>query len=200
MVGLPRTRGPLAPAVFTATRVGFGRLLDATSLAPRVAPGVKVDAKPTADELRPGAKRYLAGVGLAAFGTAVAALVGAGPFDADQTPLVLGFALAMVLASSVEIPFAAGTKLYFDTAILVAVVLLFPPAVALVLISGSMLAVAALRRDPAEQTLFNIAQAVLQVTIGGVILAIAGWQVGDLDSSILALRCSRRQSGSAVVR
>jgi PAS domain S-box-containing protein len=83
----------------------------------------------------------------------------------------------MALAWLFPIHFAAKTKLYADAAVLIAAVLLLPPAFALVAVgSGTLLAHVA-RPDSRDwdQALFNTAQVMLVTLPAVILLAIAGW-------------------------
>ena len=137
----------------------------------------------TADEdrLRPAAKLYLALLGVAAFVALGVALAGASTPGRDQAALALVLAGAMVLGGLRPLPFTAGTKLALDTSVLVAAVLLFEPAVAMLIAGSGKMAAQALRRQPRDQTLFNTALMVLLAAAGSLLLAASDWDVGLLN-------------------
>ena len=137
------------------------------------------DAAAEMEPLRPAANRYLIAIVLAALATAVVALSHASaPNNSARIVLAVSLAAAGMLAQLFPLHFAEKTKLYLDTAVLVAAVILFEPGIALLLMgAGSMLAHVA-RREPWDQTLFNTAQVVLLAAGGSALLIAAGWR-GD---------------------
>jgi diguanylate cyclase (GGDEF)-like protein len=130
------------------------------------------------EPLRPAAKRYLVTIVLAASATALVALSHVSALKSERIVLAVALAVAAMLAQLFPLHIAAKTKLYLDTAVLVAAVLLFEPGVALLLMgTGTVLAHLA-RREPWDQTLFNTAQVVLLAAAGSALLAATGWR-GD---------------------
>ncbi len=127
--------------------------------------------------LRPAAQTLLAAMTLAAIAAVGVALAWAGLPTSDRLPLTLVLAGGVTLASLFPLPFVARTKLYLDTAILLAAVLLLEPAAALLVAASGVLLGEALRRQPWDQTVFNGAQATLQAATGSAVLAAAGWRV-----------------------
>ena len=130
--------------------------------------------------LRPAAARYLAMLAVAAWAAVAVALADAGLPDRSQGALALTLAGAMALGGLRPLPFAAGTKLAIDTSVLVAAVLLFDPAMAMLVTGSGKLLAQALRRQPRDQTVFNVAQTVLLAAGGGQVLAAGGWHAGHL--------------------
>ena len=135
------------------------------------------------EPLRLAARRYLTAVALVALVAlvlAVAMLAAADRPSVGSAALALALAAGMTLAGLFPLPFAAKTKLYLDTATLVAAVLLYPPGVAVLVVASGMLLAHLLRHQPREQTIFNTAIAVVQAALGGAVLAAAGWNPDDL--------------------
>ena len=83
-----------------------------------------------------------------------------------------------MLAQLFPLHVAAKTKLYLDTAVLVAAVVLFEPGVALLLMGAGTALAHVARREPWDQTLFNTAQVVLLAAAGSALLTATGWR-GD---------------------
>src|SRR5690348_15316587 len=126
--------------------------------------------------LRPAAKTFLGAMALAAVASIVVALAWSGPPAADRLSLALVLAGGIVLAGLAPLPFVDRTKLYLDTAVLLAAVLLLdPPSAMLVAAAGTLLG-QAVRRQPQDQAVFNAAQATLQAATGVALLAAAGWR------------------------
>jgi diguanylate cyclase (GGDEF)-like protein len=132
------------------------------------------------DALRPAAKWYLAVVVLAALVAAVVALSHTSVPPRDHAALALALSVAATLAGLFPLPFAAKTKLYLDTAVLIAAVLVLEPGVALLVVGSGTLIAHVLRRQPWDQTMFNGAQMVLLAAAGGGFLAATGWQFTDV--------------------
>lgn len=131
--------------------------------------------------LRPATAAYIACLlGLALIFTAVAATRDPG---IDPTDLLVAVVATgcMLAAWLLPIQFAPNTKYYLDTAVMIASVLLLPPALAAVAIGTGTLAAHAIRpnaRDWAE-ALFNTAQAMLVALAAAFILDLAGWDAGE---------------------
>ena len=132
------------------------------------------------NELRPAAKLYLGAVAVAALGAALAAVSHAAVPGPARLALALALAAATALAACFPLHLGPGTKLSLDTALLVAAVLLFEPGVAVLVVGVGALLADAARRQPWDQTLFNLALRVLLVAAGGGALAAAGWRVEHL--------------------
>ena len=157
-------------------------------IAPRLVLGLvrqACDAVPReqdreAEPFRPAAKRYLAAMGLAAAATAVVALGAATRPSLENTALAVALMAATVLAWLFPLTFGAGTKLYLDTAVLVAAMLLFDPGIALVVVALGRILAHRLRRRRWDETWINTGIAVLQVGTGGALLSVLGWRAEDL--------------------
>ncbi len=91
----------------------------------------------------------------------------------------LGLAVAMVgfmiIAWLFPLPFAYQTKLYLDTSVIIASIMLFDPGVAIVVAATGTIVAHTLRRRTAAESIFNAAQTALQVAVGGLVLGAAGW-------------------------
>ncbi|MDP9369256.1 MAG: ATP-binding protein [Chloroflexota bacterium] len=123
---------------------------------------------------------YIVGLALAACGLALVALAHAGPLGRERALLALVGTGCVALAGLYPLPFAARTKLYLDTSVLFAAVLLFEPGIALLIAGAGTLLAHLVRRQPWDQTIFNTAQAMIEATVGALVLAGAGWQVDPL--------------------
>ncbi|MEA2528946.1 MAG: hypothetical protein QOG89_590 [Thermomicrobiales bacterium] len=91
----------------------------------------------------------------------------------------LGLAVAMVgfmiIAWLFPLHFAAQTKLYLDTSVIFASVMLFDPGIAiLITATGTALAHVLRRRTPTE-SIFNASQTALQAAVGGLVLGLGNW-------------------------
>ncbi|HEY7035031.1 MAG TPA: bifunctional diguanylate cyclase/phosphodiesterase [Thermomicrobiales bacterium] len=188
--------GP-SPAFDPALRL----LIDAPeTAAPRPAPRhgpPAADPAPAASPAAPDRLRLLTASYVAAL-VCSAALFGAR--DLARLPPMpqarLGLAVAMVgfmvVAWLFPLPFAFQTKVYLDTGVVFASILLFDPGVALAAAAlGTAIAHALRRRTPAE-SVFNAAQIALQAAIGGWILGLGGWSTD-------AVRVARPRDAAAVL-
>src|SRR5687768_8448289 len=144
----------------------------------------------------PAVRRYVAALTTAAL--AATALAVARMPAPDRDAVLLAGVLAVCLAAAWLFPlhFAYKTKLYVDTAVVFAAVLLLDPGLALPLAGLGTLAAHLLR--PASrvplQLAFNTAQEVLQVGAGSLVLVAAGWDclapAFDRPTSLLAVGAS----------
>jgi diguanylate cyclase (GGDEF)-like protein len=132
------------------------------------------------ERLRPAARCYLALVVLAALGAAVVALHRATVPDVGHILLAVVLGLEVLLAQCFPLHVAARTKLYLDTAILVAVVVLFQPGVALLVMGAGCALAHLVRREPWDQTLFNTAQMILLAAGGSALIAATALCEGGL--------------------
>ncbi len=120
------------------------------------------------NELRWPARLYVAAVSLTAIGLGLLlTLVPVGPPSRVPTGTAWVFTGIMAVAWLFPLPLSLKRKLYLDTCILIAAILLFQPAVAM-LIAGAGTALAhAIRREDWVQAVFNSAQTMLQAAVGG---------------------------------
>jgi signal transduction histidine kinase len=133
------------------------------------------------NELRPGTAAYIAILLAAALGvTVIAATKGPGP-DADDPLVTLVAACCMAAAWLFPIQIASRTRFYVDTAVMIASVLLLPPAFAAVAIGTGTLIAHALRPDARNwaEAFFNTGQAVVVALMAALLLGLAGWRPGD---------------------
>ncbi len=129
-------------------------------------------------QVRPLTATYIAILLCLALGlTGVVFLSGPAPRTIDGL-VMLAAAACMAVAWLFPIHFAARTKLYVDTAVTTAAVLLLPPACAAAAVGiGTLLAhgIRAESRDWA-QAIFNTAQTMLVTLTAALLLASAGWR------------------------
>src|SRR5262249_34518617 len=128
------------------------------------------------EPLRPAARYYLVAIVLAALVTAIVALSQVSAPHTQRIVLAVSLAAAAMLAQLFPLHVAAKTKLYLDTAVLVAAVVLFGPGMALLLMGAGTALAHFARREPGDQTLFNTAQVVLIAAGGSALLTAAGWR------------------------
>jgi hypothetical protein len=128
--------------------------------------------------LRPIARLYLYSVVLTALGIALVTLPQLATLDLGQLPLAMALAATMTCAGVMPLPFVARTKLCLDSAILLAVVLLFPAALAMLVVGLATTLAQTLRRQKGDQAVFNVAQVILLAYAGSQIVALAGWDAG----------------------
>ncbi len=131
--------------------------------------------------LRLSAKLYITMLVLLAIGVTLVTLVHTDPLSSERTVLAVAFAALFCIAYLFPLPVAAKTKVTLGTSLIFAAILLFEPAIAMLIVgSGSVLA-HLIRRGSLEETLFNSSQAVLQAGCGGLVLGIVGWNAGALQ-------------------
>jgi signal transduction histidine kinase len=129
-------------------------------------------------ELRPATRAYIAGLlAVAIAATAVAASRAPAMRPTDAMIAIIATA-CMAGAWLYPVPFAARTKLYVDTAVSVAAVLLLAPAYALAAVGVGTLLAHGIRRGSRDwsQALFNTAQAMLVALAAALLLVFAGWR------------------------
>ena len=71
----------------------------------------------------------------------------------------------MIVAWLFPLPFAYQTKLYLDTSVIIASIMLFDPGVAILVAATGTIVAHALRRRTAAESIFNAAQTALQAAI-----------------------------------
>ncbi len=128
-------------------------------------------------QLRWPAKLYIASLILTVLGALLVSLAHSGLPGRDRTPLALVLATLMTMAFLFPLPSTPKKKLYLDTGVIVAAILLFAPGVAMVIAGLGTTLAQAIRRQPTAQTLFNGAQTMLQALVGGLVLTSAGGDV-----------------------
>lgn len=139
-------------------------------------------AGPAADQgvqaLRPVTIAFLAALGALTLGLGWYLLLVLTPLN--QTGHIRGsLSLTMVgfliVAWLFPLPFAAQSKLYLDTSVIVASVMLFEPGVAMFIAALGTATAHFLRRRSFGESFFNTSQAALQAAVGGLILMLSGW-------------------------
>jgi diguanylate cyclase (GGDEF)-like protein len=131
------------------------------------------EASPTALRVRTGV--YVATLAAGAALLAVHCLRLVQPMDQARLGLAVAMVGFMIIAWIFPLPFAFQTKLYLDTSVIIASILLFDPGVAILIAAGGTLVAHALRRRTPSESIFNAAQTALQAGIGGLVLALGGW-------------------------
>ncbi|MFW6075966.1 MAG: hypothetical protein ACOC9Y_10245, partial [Chloroflexota bacterium] len=89
--------------------------------------------------------------------------------------LALVFGGLMLVAWLFPLPLSFKAHFYLDTVIIVAAILLFQPAVAIVAIGSGTLIAQVIQRRFWDETLFNTAQTMLQAAAGCWLVGQAGW-------------------------
>jgi signal transduction histidine kinase len=127
--------------------------------------------------LKPATRIYLSALTCAALGLVIASIGAAHEQSSREILLALLFAGCMTLAWRFPLHFAAKTKIYLDSAVLIAVSLLFEPAVAMAIAGGGTLLAHLFQREGRDwpQAIFNAAQVTILAAIGALFLAAAGW-------------------------
>ncbi len=116
------------------------------------------------------ARLYCAVLTAVSLGLSIALLIPAGVPDARGVLSAIGFGGLTALAWLHPVPLAFKRKLFFDTSVIVAAVLLLPLGRAALIIGAGTLIGHVLRREDWGQGLFNVAQTMLQTVITGLLL------------------------------
>jgi len=150
---------------------------DEPATDPEAAAGTGAEVQAARSDALPAALAiYAAAVVVAACALTLWVFSGAGAGGPVFGPTAGALWVALVVTSRVPFALARPTKLYLDTAILVAVVLLLEPGPAIVVAASAVaLATALLKQGPTE-SLVNGAIAALQAAAGAGLLALAGWE------------------------
>lgn len=127
---------------------------------------------------------YLGLVASAALFAAAFAVSDSGRPDTAQVVLAAGLGLAMLAAWMRPVPLSFKTHFYLDTVVVVAAILILEPGPAIVALGSGTLIAQVFSRRLWDESLFNTAQAMLQVAVGSWLLTSAGWdptspQYGD---------------------
>lgn len=130
-------------------------------------------------ELRSVTKLYIAALGLAVISLALLNLSHARSLSYERG--VLAVVCAGLVAVTVLFPvhFAFKTKMVLDISVIFAAVLLFPPGVAMLIAGVGSLVGDVISRRPWDEALFNGSQASLQACVGGLLMALVGWNFND---------------------
>ncbi len=129
-------------------------------------------------ELPRSAKLYGGALTLAALALAVGLLAPSEVPGTRDGLLAIGCGGLTVLAWLHPIPLAFKRKLFLDTSVLVAAVLLLPPGLATLAVGMGTLLAQALRGEDRAQATFNTAQAMVQAGATSLILSGVDWGVG----------------------
>src|SRR5918998_6583166 len=121
-------------------------------------------------ELPRPAKLYSAALTLAALGLVAGLLMSVRAMGPREALLTTGCGGLAALAWLYPIPLAFKRKLFLDTSVIAAAVLLLPPGLATVAIGAGTFLAHALRREDWEQATFNTAHTMLQTGATGLIL------------------------------
>jgi diguanylate cyclase (GGDEF)-like protein/PAS domain S-box-containing protein len=126
------------------------------------------------EPLRLQTKLYIAAVTIAAGSGLAFSLAVASTPEPETTALAIAFVALMTLAFLCPLPFAFRTKLYLDTAIIIAAIQVFDPGVAALIAASGAIFGHALRREYVEQGAFNASQVTLQTLVGALIVRALG--------------------------
>jgi diguanylate cyclase (GGDEF)-like protein len=127
------------------------------------------------DTLSWSAKLYLSLLGVFAFLVGGTLVVDVATPSMVQLTLAASLVVVLAIAFAFPILIAPKTKLSLHTGIVFAATLLFLPGVAVLIALVAIIIADIFRREPPEQTLFNAAQLVLQIAVGGTLLRALGW-------------------------
>ena len=131
----------------------------------------------TAAGLKPITRIYLFALTSVALALVLASAIAATRQSNRDLLLALLFAGCMTLAWRFPLHFAYKTKVYLDSAVIVASSLLFQPAIAMTITASGAFVAHGLRRNGRDwtQALFNTTQATILTAVGALFLAAAGW-------------------------
>jgi diguanylate cyclase (GGDEF)-like protein len=133
---------------------------------------------------------YIAGMVLLVTCLAIPAVLRADPLALSDLILAVVLGGLMMVAWLEPFPLSFKRKLYLDTSVVVAAILLLQPGIAMIAVGAGTLLAQIIRRQGLGQSAFNAAQTMLQAGAGGLIVTGAGGRtsadsVGD--PPILAL-------------
>lgn len=133
--------------------------------------------------LRPVTTAYIACLAIAAVGGAVVLLPAALPPSPSMLATALVVTACTAAAWRFPIRFAPNTDIYVATAVVIAAILLLPPALAALAVGGGVLASHMLpgRNREGIETLFNSIQSALTTLAGGLVMRLAGWDAVTPD-------------------
>ena len=123
------------------------------------------------NELRWSARLYVAAISLTAVGLVLLlGLMSVG--HPSRVPPTMAWVLTGLMTATwlFPLPLSLKRKFYLDTCVLIAAILLFQPAVAMLLAGAGTALAHAIRREDRVQAVFNSAQTMLQAAAGGLIL------------------------------
>jgi hypothetical protein len=124
---------------------------------------------------------YIAAVTAAALGLLPALLDGLRALDAAQALTAVSLAACMTLAFLYPLGLGFKSKLVLDTGVIFAAILLFDPAVAMLVAGAGTVLAHLIRHDDRAQCIFNSAQTMLQAAAGGLLLTLVDWGIAGLQ-------------------
>ncbi len=138
--------------------------------------------------LRPVTTAYIACLAIAAVGGIALLLPPALPTSPASSLTALVVAVCTAAAWRFPIRFAPNTDIYVATAVVIAAILLLPPALAAVAVGCGVLTSHVLpgRNRDVVETLFNATQSALTTLAGGLVMGIAGWDATIPDFGSVA--------------
>ncbi|MDP9379531.1 MAG: HD-GYP domain-containing protein [Chloroflexota bacterium] len=131
-------------------------------------------------ELRLRARLYIGFFALTAVGSTLAGLGYTRPLSLDRVALAFAFATLFCVAHLFPLRIASKTKVTLGTSVIFVSILLFEPAVAMLIVGSGALLANVIRRRPPDEMLFNTSQAMLQAGVGGLLLTLVDWNRGEL--------------------
>src|SRR5215204_4936377 len=120
---------------------------------------------------------YIAGMVLLVTCIAILAVHRADPLAPSDLILAVVLGGLMMIAWLEPFPLSFKRKLYLDTTVVVAVILLLQPGVAMIAVGAGTLLAQIIRRQDLAQSAFNAAQTMLQAGVGGIIMTGAGRRI-----------------------
>jgi HD-GYP domain-containing protein (c-di-GMP phosphodiesterase class II) len=131
--------------------------------------------------LRLQAKLFIFALALLAFGAIPFTLHF--PYDLSNERMIAAAVFAVFMAVAMLFPLHVGfkTKLALDTSVIFAAILLFPPAIAMLIAASGTILAHLVRREPLLQAIFNTSQTALQAAGGSLLLAMVGWNTDQLQ-------------------
>jgi PAS domain-containing protein len=141
--------------------------------------------------LRRCARLYITGLTALAIACLSVLLARTSRPDAGSLLLSLGLLAALSVAIRYPLPFAWKTRLYLDTCVVMAAVLLLEPGPAMLLVVLAPLSSGLRHRDGRAEVLFYSSQMGLQAAAGSLTLAALGWDIAappfDRPAALLAV-------------
>jgi diguanylate cyclase (GGDEF)-like protein len=116
------------------------------------------------------ARLYFAALTLLALGLAIGILPATGTLRPGTWAVAIACAGLMAIAWLYPLSLSFKRRLYLDTSVLVALILLLPPGVAMVVAGAGTILAHAIRREDWVQATFNTAQIMVQAATGALIL------------------------------
>ncbi len=131
--------------------------------------------------LRLQAKLFIFALALLAFGAIPLTLHFTYGLSNERLIAAAVFAVFMAVAMLFPLHVGFKTKLALDTSVIFAAILLFPPAIAMLIAASGTILAHLVRREPLLQAIFNTSQTALQAAAGSLLLAMVGWNTDQLQ-------------------